>query len=594
MNIYYSIFQYICFIFLNDTCYEYDVSPVNISNYEFPKPENESSSEYTIAIFGTNDIHGAVFPITITHLKTKENYLYGGLEYLAGYINILKGDWKERFLWLDAGDQFQGAIESKISNGTIMMDFYNNMHVNASAIGNHEFDWGTEFLVNKLKSADFGYLASNIFQKSTADYSFLPNTKHTKMFKVGDINLGVIGLTTIETNFTSTGDFTDIGFAEYRDIIIKLSKGLREAGAKAVILLSHVGTGCRIDVSAKYELMIRTKETKQITCEVESKTFELNKLIESLDEGVIDAVLGGHMHEIVHHFIKGVPVSISINGGYYSHVTYLTFDRKTKKLIRDKIKLEGPLPSCEKIFNTTKRCSFIPEDEASNSDTLAQYTFHNKAVVKEEILSPIFYKYWDSIKQYKEVIGLTEIEMTKAIFKETSVGNMLADCLRKLSNADFAVINIGIIRTNWYPGNIMIESVWNMFPFENRIHKVDVTGEELIKMFEILQKGLKALYQVSNLTMDISLSPHWRMIDGSLKTFDGNLIELKKTYTLATSNFLLNGGDDFKDIVSWYTPRNEVDFGLIRDNMIKFVKSVGSIKQDTFYDPKRRRLNVID
>lgn len=51
-------------------------------------------------------------------------------------------------LYLDGGDQFQGGIESSmhVSKGQIMNDFYNTIGVDGSAIGNHEFDFGPDFL----------------------------------------------------------------------------------------------------------------------------------------------------------------------------------------------------------------------------------------------------------------------------------------------------------------------------------------------------------------------------------------------------------------------------------------------------------------
>ena len=47
---------------------------------------------------------------------------------MGKYIDLLREEWKERFIWLDAGDQFQGAMENTISNGTIITDFYNIMN----------------------------------------------------------------------------------------------------------------------------------------------------------------------------------------------------------------------------------------------------------------------------------------------------------------------------------------------------------------------------------------------------------------------------------------------------------------------------------
>ena len=88
-----------------------------------PSKTDSSSSIYNIVIMGTNDIHGAYFPKEITYPdlkeKKKKTYKSGGLTYMGKYISILREEWGDRFLWLDAGDQFQGSIESKFSNNLI-------------------------------------------------------------------------------------------------------------------------------------------------------------------------------------------------------------------------------------------------------------------------------------------------------------------------------------------------------------------------------------------------------------------------------------------------------------------------------------------
>lgn len=75
---------------------------------------------------------------------TGERYSYGGLAYMGGIIDIIKAEYPDHTIFLDAGDQFQGGIESSklISSGKIMNDFYAALDLNASAIGNHEFDFG--------------------------------------------------------------------------------------------------------------------------------------------------------------------------------------------------------------------------------------------------------------------------------------------------------------------------------------------------------------------------------------------------------------------------------------------------------------------
>ena len=87
------------------------------------------TQQVTIAIIGTNDIHGSAFPTTLMRSDNKETYKYGGLAYMGGLIDIIKKENPDHVMYVDAGDQFQGGIESSalISGGQIMNDFFNIM-----------------------------------------------------------------------------------------------------------------------------------------------------------------------------------------------------------------------------------------------------------------------------------------------------------------------------------------------------------------------------------------------------------------------------------------------------------------------------------
>lgn len=119
----------------------------------------------TVAIIGTNDIHGAAFPAQLIRSDdTSVKYLYGGLQYMGRLIEIIQNEYDGNVLYLDAGDQFQGGIESSklVSSGKIMNDFYDSLNLNASAIGNHEFDFGPSFLFPFMSSKQAPNLAANI------------------------------------------------------------------------------------------------------------------------------------------------------------------------------------------------------------------------------------------------------------------------------------------------------------------------------------------------------------------------------------------------------------------------------------------------
>lgn len=65
---------------------------------------------HTVAIIGTNDLHGGAFPTSLFRSDTGEGYTYGGLEYMAQMIETVQNEYPGNVLYLDAGDQFQGGI----------------------------------------------------------------------------------------------------------------------------------------------------------------------------------------------------------------------------------------------------------------------------------------------------------------------------------------------------------------------------------------------------------------------------------------------------------------------------------------------------
>ena len=68
-----------------------------------------------------------------------------------------------------------------------------------------------------------------------------------------NIKIGVIGLATVETPFTTAGFSKDLfppyEFLSYSSIVEAESKKLRKNGANAVLLLTHVGDACPIDLT---------------------------------------------------------------------------------------------------------------------------------------------------------------------------------------------------------------------------------------------------------------------------------------------------------------------------------------------------------
>ena len=565
---------------------------------------------YYIPIIHTNDIHGSFYPKKIL-LPDNEMYSIGGLEYLGKYASIMSEEWGDRFLYFDTGDQFQGGIEGYISQGNIMMDFFNTLKVKKSVFGNHEFDYGIPFLKEYMDKANFDWIIDNVKNTTTGKYITFPKQKKSMIIEAGDNNfkvkLGIIGLATKETIASTNTKIDDLFFDDYVKIIEEESNKLKAKGANAIIVIGHLGLYCRNDPDeVKLEYKYRDIKLNQSHCR---ETDEAYKLLHKLKNNTIDILLAGHRHDVTHHWVNGFPVMSNDRNGKYAQIVYLPFDRKTKKLINDKIVFEGPLPVCEKIFSIKKICDLpvITNEEYEKYGKLKKFTFHNKLIEKDSTITNIANNYSDLFNEYdRDVLTHTEEHFEGSKEHETNMGNFYTDFLRHISGADIALINGGAFRTPFYRGNITNATVYSFDPFGNDIVKFQAYGKEIIRMLRQLQSSDKGFYPTSGLRMTVRKNPSKKLL--SIKLWDGyneEDIDDERLYTIVSNDFCFPlepdevGGDDFAKVYEWFRPRNPSyisvnNFNSTRDVLINYMRNIYELKGSKYYDENNLRMRVVD
>ena len=547
----------------------------------------------TVAIIGTNDIHGTAFPTSLFRTDTSEAYNYGGLEFMAQMIETLQMEHEGNVLYLDAGDQFQGGIEasSLVSSGQIMNDFYNIIGVDASAIGNHEFDFGPSFLLPYMAGKDSSAnLAANL-RSEKGEENFLPLQKGEQLFSLkSGIKIGVIGLSTLETPSTTSafndGSFPAYQFLQYAPIVLERSARLKELGADAVLIVSHVGNDCNADNT--YGVWDRYSEQSS-----QCSSDEITALLEALPVGTVDGVIQGHRHKFSHHFIRGVPVMGTNNGGYYFNVLYLHF--YNRKIYEAEI--EGPVPVCEKVFENARTCSYQRQEQLAVAGKLVPWKFHGRTVEKQADLQNIFETKWlPLMAEYLVPLVNNEVLLEKVVDRENDLGNLITNLMRAaVPQADFVITNSGGFRTTWIPGVLQEQHFYSMFPFTNTLNSFDMTGRELLDTLAIVQASVKGFYPTYGLAQTVTLDLSGNKKLRSATLYNGSAIEPDRVYRGVAITFLTQGGDDFKDVIGKvYSVRNEVLHGdfrtLIRPQLVKW----GTIKAGTLVDPQRPRLTVVN
>ena len=574
---------------------------INISNYSYPKIETSSSDDdYVIPIFATNDIHSFVFPLRLTHpADNGSRYLSGGAEYLYSYIKILREEWGDRLMYFDAGDQYDGGVEGILSDGEVMNAYFNYSKLSGISLGNHEIGKGLETLRKYMPKSNFPYIDANIINKTTGNIIDLPNLVSSKVYTVGKVKIGVIGLITLSTPETSGKTYEDVTYEEYIPHIITESNKLNQQNVNAIILLAHVGTTCERESTVKLINNMRDINSEKLKC---SESGEINKLLRELGvhRDLIDIVIAGHSHDVIHQWIYDVPV-IETSGSSYGHVIYMHFSKKEGKfkLRKKDTQIEGPLPACEKIFKDDHRCTYRTITNDTKKWEMSAFTFHNKIIELDSGLSSILKTWKNEIdKMYKKRVFHTDEDLSRCPGNgECALVNLISDLHRVVTGADISILNPGGFRTDWHPGYISEAELFMMFPFsQNNVATFEMTGREVKRMIQEVDFG-KQVYPTSGLEQVFVKDKNDYNVLVSLSLYDDlkdKKIDDNKTYVIASNDFMAKGGDDFKKVRKWYTPRNYKEYGTTRAVMLEVLKNIKNIPKGVLVYKDHPRIRFID
>ena len=570
---------------------------IDLTDYKYPLA-NDSSTLY-IPILATNDLHGGIFPSQFSDSNRKK-FLNGGANYLYSYKKILKEEWGDRLIWIDGGDQFQGTMECMLSKCLIMKDFYNKAGLDGIALGNHDFDYTIEYLMDYVKQMDFPLIVANVKEKKTGKYIYetWDNVVAYKIFeynvtkegKEGLIRIGVIGLATIGTYTSTSTNISIYDITNYVDETIKWNNYLRDVEkVDAVIVLPHFGPRCTSDGAAKYELKMWQKTTSQSSCEANQ---EIMAYLKSLKDNnvLIDGIVAAHVHDIVHHWIEDIPI-VESSGADYFNILYLAFTYNTKekkyKINNNKITIEGPVPICEKLWPDTKNCEYKFKD----STQMKNFKFHGTKVELDQEMKQVL-EYWEKfvLEKIANNIGEADEEIKTVDSGESVLANFVNDVGRIVTGSDICFYNSGGIRSTWHKGPINEIDLFKMFPFNNTWVTFEMTGEEVFHMFQVLDNTY--FYPSSGLihTYKETQKPDYKQYTiKSLRLYNGfeeKPLDFKKTYKICTNDFLAEGGSRMKHVREWYKElRNRVDIGIIREKIGNFMKQMkGHLRVNKFVD----------
>ena len=254
-----------------------------------PFSVHAAANQAHLRMMETTDLHVHVFPYDYYADKPRDTV---GLARTAAIVQEIRAEATNSLL-LDNGDFLQGnpmgdyiAYERGMKEGDMhpVIEAMNTLGFDASTLGNHEFNYGLDFLMKSLAGAAFPVVCANVVKEMGSDptkdvtllppYTMIETNVTDGAGESHAIKIGLIGF--VPPQIMNWDRRHLEGNVQARDILATARAWvpqMREAGADIVIALSHSGIG-----AAKEEEMM------------ENASVPLAAI-----EG-IDAIMTGHSH----------------------------------------------------------------------------------------------------------------------------------------------------------------------------------------------------------------------------------------------------------------------------------------------------------
>ena len=492
-----------------------------------------ASDIFILSVVGTNDIHGQFMPYEDR----------GGITTLSGYVEALRKARSEdgAVMLIDAGDMWQGSLESNLNEGAIMVEAFNALGYAASVIGNHEFDFGPvgpqaipvtpdddprEALKLRATEADFPVLAANLIDTATGERVDWDNVPATTTVDIAGIQIGIIGVLTRSTPYTTIpANVVGLRIAPLTETIVREARKLRSAGVDVVIVTAHAGGRCD-DFSDPYDLS---------SCDL---SREILAVANSLPPGLVDYINGGHEAHPIAHVVNGVAVTAGLAYARAMSRVDLVIERDSGA-VRD-VRVFPPQRLCQWHDPTSGECGW----PGTGADNLVPATYEDYALTPDPAVVTIAERATAIAAELKnEQLGVVLADrFTRVGSPDSALANLTLQALYESLDADVAVLNVsGGLRADLPAGDLVYGDLYTMFPFDNRIAILEISGAELRKVAAGQAHRHRRRAGIFGLSVTMACADD--RLDVTLTLDDGRIVEDADRIRIAANDFLALGGD---------------------------------------------------
>ena len=494
------------------------VSFISITLFSCGQIDKPKKQDKDISIIYTSDIHSVID--NVIDEESIETSL--GYAKVAAYKKNLEAN--NYVALVDSGDYLQGEFISTISKGKYIMEAINEMHYDVLTLGEHEFDYGMDTLQTRLNEFNGDVVSCNISYTGKKENK-LNIVQPYVIKKYGIKKVAFLGITSPKTLTTSDPrnfmedeetvyDFGGTTKEEFYSLIQSNIDKCKKAGADYIIALSHLGS---LESCSPFSSIDVINNTSGVT-----------------------AFLDGHSHNDLPWTTYKNKDNIDtylVNTGY-----------KLKEFASITIKIDGSI-----AYDYIDKYEEVDTD----IDTFVKSLQAKAKQDGEKVITNI------------DIDLNGELAITQT--RETPLGDLVADAFRYGADADIGVVNGGAIRHGLNQGNVTYEQIMNIHPFANQLTKKKTTGSKIRDYLEFASKDVTdtpkenpfgAFSQVSGLRYKIDTTIESTVVttpegdfvevEGARRVKDIQVLENdtyvdlvdSKEYTIASNDFLLEGGGD--------------------------------------------------
>ncbi|RFD39835.1 2',3'-cyclic-nucleotide 2'-phosphodiesterase [Vibrio parahaemolyticus] len=204
-----------------------------------------------LRIIETTDIHTNVMDYDYYKDQPSQQI---GLSRAATLVKLAKSE-VENSVLVDNGDLIQGSpmgdymAAKGIQAGEVhpVYKAMNQLHYDVGNIGNHEFNYGLDFLQKTLAGANFPYINANVFDKKTGEHYFQPYLIKTHSFKDTDgeihqVKVGYIGFVPPQIMVWDKKNLEgNVVAKDIKETAEKLIPQMKKEGADIIVAIPHSG-----------------------------------------------------------------------------------------------------------------------------------------------------------------------------------------------------------------------------------------------------------------------------------------------------------------------------------------------------------------